>query len=78
MLRSIFATLAAAWFGLQAVTFTAAGTFDSGNGLEGDPGAVAISGATRAICVGLMFVALALIEWDWKPAPATPPASPAE
>ncbi len=81
MLRSIFATLAAAWFALQAVTFTAPGVFDNsgqGGGMDGDPAAVAITWAARAICVGLMFGALALIEWDWKPAPTAPLPSSAE
>ena len=60
MLRSIFATLAAAWFGLQALTF--------GGDLGADPSGIA--GATRAICIGLAILSLAAIEWDWRSAPA--------
>jgi hypothetical protein len=78
VLRSIFATLAAAWFGLQAITFTAPGVFDNsgqGVGMDGDPAAVAVTSAARAVSAGLALVALALIEWDLKPAATTPPSA---
>ncbi len=67
-MRSLFAAGAAAWFIYNAVSFIpqGAGVIDNpGNtgGLDGDPGAVAITWAARAIFVGLALVALALIEW---------------
>ena len=33
-------------------------------GIDGDPGAVAVTWAARALFVGLALVALALVEWE--------------
>lgn len=67
-MRSLIATAAAGWFIYNAVAFLPTGSLVYSNagapgGLDGDPGAVAITWAARALFVGLALMALALIEW---------------
>ena len=71
-MRSLLAAGAAAWFIYNALAFIPQGAGVIANpgqmgGLDGDPGAVAITWAARTIFVGLALVALALIEWDKIP-----------
>jgi hypothetical protein len=67
-MRSLLSAGAAAWF-IYNINFIPEGAgviANPGNpgGLDGDPGAVAITWAARALFVGLAIVALALVEWD--------------
>ncbi|MEA2677091.1 MAG: hypothetical protein QOJ81_1232 [Chloroflexota bacterium] len=65
-MRSILALAAALWFGYNAMTFLPQGVYlNSGSptGIDGDPGALAITWAARVLCVGLALLALSLVEW---------------
>jgi hypothetical protein len=68
-MRSLFAGLAALWFGYNASTFLPemAVYLNEGapGGIDGDPGAIAITYATRTLFAGLTLVSLALIDWGW-------------
>lgn len=66
-MRSIFAAAAATWFAFNAVSFLPV-PFVLPNpgqvgGIDGDPGAVAVTWAARALFGGLAILALALINW---------------
>ena len=82
-MRSLLSIGAAGWFIYNALTFIPQ---DSGvfinelerGGMAGDPGAVAVTWATRQLFIGLALIALALIEWQrinnfLKPPPDTAP-----
>jgi hypothetical protein len=67
-MRSLLAALAAAWFIYNALVFIPQGAGVVVNpgqigGIDGDPGAVAVTWAARTAFVGLGLVALALVEW---------------
>lgn len=67
-MRSLLAGAAAAWFMYHALEFIPQSSGVVVNpgalgGLDGDPGAVAITWAARTLFAGLALVALALIEW---------------
>lgn len=67
-MRSLFAAAAAAWFIYNAFFFLPTGGgayYNSGasGGIDGDPGAVAVTWAARGLFAGLALLALALIEW---------------
>ncbi|HET9520441.1 MAG TPA: hypothetical protein VFO73_05280 [Candidatus Limnocylindrales bacterium] len=68
-MRSLFAGLAAAWFAYHALSFLPpTGVYlndGAPGGLDGDPGAVAITYAARALFVGMTLIAVALVEWGW-------------
>jgi hypothetical protein len=68
-MRSLLAFAAVAWFAYNAFAFMpqGAGVYNNpGNigGIDGDPAAVAVTWAARAVFVGLTLLALALIKWD--------------
>ena len=68
-MRSLLAVAAAGWFVYNAFTFIpqGAGVLENPGapgGIDGDPGAVAVTWAARALFVGLALVALALVEWE--------------
>jgi hypothetical protein len=65
--RSLFAGAAAVFFAYNASAFLPA-PFAYPNegqlgGIDGDPGAVAITWAARALFAGLALIALALVDW---------------
>ena len=66
-MRSLLAGAAAVWFMYQALTFlpTPFVTLNEGQlgGIDGDPGAVAITWAARTLFAGLVLISLALIDW---------------
>jgi len=67
-MRTILAGAAAAWFIWLAVMFEAPGVYHNdgqAGGLDGDPGAVAVTAAVRMLAVGLALVALALVNWGY-------------
>jgi hypothetical protein len=69
LVRSLLALLAGGWFAYHALMFTApgastvSGTWLFDTVLDGDPGAVAVTVATRMVCVGLALLSAALIDW---------------
>ena len=67
-MRSLFSAAAAAWFAYNAFFFLPSGSGAYPNpaafgGIDGDPGAVAVTWAARGLFAGLALLALALIEW---------------
>lgn len=80
-MRSLLAGAAAVWFFYQAVTFLPEPfVFQNAGqtaGIDGDPAAVAVTWAARAICAGLVLISLAMLDWDRLPSPIgkgrTPP-----
>lgn len=69
MIRSAFALMATVWFAYNAVAFlpTSGAYLNEGaqGGIDGDPGAVAITWAARTLFAGLTILALAVFDWDW-------------
>lgn len=68
-MRSVLAAGAAIWFAYNAIAFIPQGPGVIANpaasgGLDGDPAALAVTWAARAIFIGLTLVALAIVEWD--------------
>jgi hypothetical protein len=68
-MRSILAIVAAVIFFNAAMTFMPAGYVvwlneGAAGGIDGDPGAVAVTWAVRTLSWGLMLLALAAVEWD--------------
>jgi hypothetical protein len=67
-MRTILAGAAAAWFIWLAAMFEAPGVYHNDGqpgGLDGDPGALAVTSAVRMLAVGLALVALALVNWGY-------------
>ena len=68
-MRSLLAGLTAAWFAYHALNFfPPLGVYlneGAPGGIDGDPGAVAITYATRALMAGMTVIALAHVEWGW-------------
>jgi hypothetical protein len=68
-MRSLFAIIAAAWFGYHALSFLPpmAVHLNDGavDGIDGDPTAVAVTWAARYLFAGLAFISLALVDWAW-------------
>lgn len=67
-MQSVLAAAAGIWFSFNAITFIPEGAgviLNPGQtgGIDGDPGAVAVTWAARTLFVGLALVSLALIEW---------------
>ena len=67
-MRSSLAGLAAIWFAYNAAVFIPPGggvyvNPGSVDGLDGDPGAVAVTFAVRMLCIGLAILSVALMEW---------------
>lgn len=69
MIRSAFALIATVWFAYNAFAFlpTSGAYLNEGalGGIDGDPGAVAITWAARTLFAGLAILALAMFDWDW-------------
>jgi hypothetical protein len=69
MIRSTFALIATLWFAYNAIAFLpTSGAYLNGGavgGIDGDPGAVAVTWAARALFAGLAVLALSLLDWDW-------------
>lgn len=66
-MRSLAAAAATGWFVLNALLFIPEGAYTNpgaSGGIDGDPGAVAITWAARTLFGGLALVALALVEWE--------------
>jgi hypothetical protein len=65
--KSLFAGTAALVFAYNAFFFIASPfAYDNSGalgGIDGDPGAVAVTWAVRAICVGLALLSLAFVDW---------------
>jgi hypothetical protein len=67
--RSLFAVAATIWFAVNASSFLPQGggvylNDGAPGGIDGDPGAVAITWAARALFIGLAILSLAVVEWD--------------
>jgi hypothetical protein len=69
MIRSAFALIATLWFAYNAIAFLpTSGAYLNGGalgGIDGDPGAVAVTWAARALFAGLALLALAMFDWEW-------------
>ena len=67
-MRSLLAGAAAVWFLYHAFTFLPVPfvTVNDGQfgGIDGDPGAVAITWAARTLFAGLVLISLALVDWE--------------
>ena len=66
-MRSLLAGAAALWFLYHALTFLPVPFVNlndgQAGGIDGDPGAVAITWAARTLFAGLVLTSLALIDW---------------
>jgi hypothetical protein len=67
-MRTVFAGLAALFFVINAMSFIPLGAAVIENpgqlgGLDGDPGALAVTWAARTLFWGLALLSAALIEW---------------
>ena len=66
MTRLVLGAIAAAWFGYNAIAFlpTPFAYLNPGQvgGIDGDPGAVAVTWAARALFAGLAVLALAVAD----------------
>jgi hypothetical protein len=68
MIRSLLSVGALGWFAYNALTFLPSGAYfneGASGGIDGDPGAVAVTWAARTLFVGLAIMSLAMIDWDW-------------
>jgi hypothetical protein len=69
MIRSALALVAAGWFAYNAAFFLPApfAYLNEGQlgGIDGDPGAVAVTWAARTLFAGLAVLALAVVDWEW-------------
>lgn len=66
-MRSLLAGLATTYFVIAGLSFTAPSVVENAStstGLDGDPGAVAITLAARTLFFGLAILSLALVEWN--------------
>jgi len=68
-MRSVLAAFAAAWFLYNALSFIPQGSALILNpaqrgGIDGDPGAVAVTWAARTLFGGLVLLSLAVVEWE--------------
>jgi hypothetical protein len=67
--RSLLSGLAAIWFIYNALTFIPPmGAYlnpGAAGGIDGDPGAVALTWAARQVFIGLALLSLALVDWAW-------------
>ena len=68
-MRSVLAVFAAAWFLYNALAFIPQGSALILNpaqrgGIDGDPGAVAVTWAARTLFAGLVLLSLAVVEWE--------------
>jgi hypothetical protein len=67
MIRSLLSAVALGWFAYNAMTFLPVGAYfneGASGGIDGDPGAVAVTWAARNLFVGLAILSLAMIDWD--------------
>jgi hypothetical protein len=67
MIRSLLFVAALAWFAYNAMTFLPFGAYlneGATGGIDGDPGAVAVTWAARNLFAGLAILSLAMIDWD--------------
>jgi hypothetical protein len=67
MIRSLLSVAALGWFAYLALTFLPLGAYlneAASGGIDGDPGAVAITWAARNLFAGLAILSLALVDWD--------------
>jgi hypothetical protein len=79
MIRSLLALGAFGWFAFNAMEFLPDGAYlndGASGGIDGDPGAVAVTWAARNIFIGLAILSVALIDWDWVARLATWPDDP--
>jgi hypothetical protein len=69
MIRSRFALIATLWFAFNAIALLpTSGAYLNGRalgGIDGDPAAVAVTWAARALFAGLALLALSMLDWDW-------------
>jgi hypothetical protein len=68
MIRSLLSVSAMGWFAYNALSFLPSGAYineGASGGIDGDPGAVAVTWAARTLFVGLAIMSLAMIDWDW-------------
>ena len=68
MIRSLLSLAAASWSAYNALNFLPVGAYlneGASGGVDGDPGAVAVTWAARNLFVGLTILSLAIIDWDW-------------
>jgi|GEM_PF-2315797 hypothetical protein len=68
MIRSLLSVAALGWFAYNAMSFLpSAAYFNDGasGGIDGDPGAVAVTWAARTLFVGLAIMSLAMVDWAW-------------
>jgi hypothetical protein len=68
-MRSLLAAFAAAYFLYNALTFIPQGAALILNpaqrgGIDGDPGAVAVTWAARTLFTGLVLLSLSVMEWE--------------
>jgi hypothetical protein len=67
MIRSLLFVAALGWFAYNAMTFLPLGAYlneGATGGIDGDPGAVAVTWAARNLFAGLAILSLAMIDWD--------------
>ena len=68
MIRSTLAVVATVWFAFNALSFLPPGAYlneGASGGIDGDPGAVAVTWAARTLFAGLAALALATVDWGW-------------
>ena len=68
MIRSLLCVASLVWSAYNAMTFLPPGAYfneGASGGIDGDPGAIAVTWAARNLFVGLAILSLALIDWDW-------------
>ena len=68
-MRSLMAAFSAFWFLDNALTFIPQGSALILNpaqrgGIDGDPGAVAVTWAARTLFAGLVLLSLAVVDWE--------------
>jgi regulator of protease activity HflC (stomatin/prohibitin superfamily) len=76
--RSVLAIIAVVWFVWNTFTFIPQGAgviINPGQvgGIDGDPGAVAVTWAARTLFAGLALMAAALVDWGAVTRRPTPP-----
>lgn len=68
MIRSLLSVAALGWFAYNAMSFLPSGAYlndGASGGIDGDPGAVAVTWAARTLFVGLAIMSLAMVDWAW-------------
>ena len=68
-MRSVLAVAATVWFTSNAISFVPQGAGLISNpaqagGIDGNPGAVAVTWAARTVFIGLALLSFALVEWE--------------